>query len=171
MIGGEGRALELARTCFALPDLLNVRRRMIGTGPIGGKSIGMLLAQAILRKADPSWKDFLEPHDSFFIGADVFYTYLVQNGLWWIKHADPEDPVLSEFLLPPLLEGVAKAEDPGNDDLEYMVEGVTYDPPPGGPPFEPTAALDYQYALVGQKTPPEEGDDEPVEPGGTHDPE
>jgi len=91
--GRGGRIFELARKHLDLSDLLEIRRRMIGTGPIGGKSIGMLLAQAILKKADPSWKDFLEPHDSFFIGADVFYTYLVENGLWWIKQKqkDPED--------------------------------------------------------------------------------
>ena len=85
LVRGEERILDLARKHLSLSDLLNIRRRMIGTGPLGGKSVGMLLAQSILRKADPSWKTILEPHDSFYIGADVFYTYLVQNGLWWIK--------------------------------------------------------------------------------------
>jgi hypothetical protein len=51
----------------------------------------MILARAILRKAAPSWTNLLEPHDSFYIGADVFYTYLVQNGLWWIKQKQ-KDP-------------------------------------------------------------------------------
>jgi hypothetical protein len=93
LVGNSGRILQLAQKHLELDDLMNIRRRMIGTGPIGGKSIGMLLAQAILKKADSSWYDFLEPHDSFFIGADVFYTYLVQNGLWWIKQRqkDPDD--------------------------------------------------------------------------------
>jgi len=92
MIGGEGRVLELARRHLALPDLLNIRRRMIGTGPIGGKAVGMLLARAILEKGEPDLARLLEPHDSFFVGAEVFYTYLVQNGLWWIKQKqkDPE---------------------------------------------------------------------------------
>ena len=85
LTGRSGRIFQLARKHLSLDDLLNIRRRMIGTGPIGGKSIGMLLGQAILKKADSSWEDFLEPHDSFYIGADVFYTYLVENGLWWIK--------------------------------------------------------------------------------------
>jgi len=58
-------------------------RRMIGTGLIGGKSVGMLLSRAILETDDSRWSDILEPHDSFFIGADVFCTYLVQNGCWW----------------------------------------------------------------------------------------
>ena len=31
-----------------------------------------------------------ETADSFFIGADVFYTFLVQNGLWWIKQRQKE---------------------------------------------------------------------------------
>ena len=93
MHGRGGRIFELARKHLDLGDLLEIRRRMIGTGPIGGKSIGMLLARAILKKADPSWNEFLEPDDSFFIGADVFYTYLVENGLWWIKQKqkDPDD--------------------------------------------------------------------------------
>jgi len=92
LVRSEGRILELARRYLGLSELLAVRSRMIGTGPLGGKSVGMLLAQSILRKSDPSWKTTLEPHDSFYIGADVFYTYLVQNGLWWIKQKqkDPE---------------------------------------------------------------------------------
>ncbi|MFP4237249.1 MAG: PEP/pyruvate-binding domain-containing protein, partial [Desulfonatronovibrio sp.] len=67
--------------------------RMIGTGLIGGKSSGFLLARAILKKHDPRiWEDRLEPHDSFYIGSDVFYTFLVQNGVWWIRQQqrDPE---------------------------------------------------------------------------------
>ncbi|MCX5782089.1 MAG: PEP/pyruvate-binding domain-containing protein, partial [Elusimicrobia bacterium] len=32
-----------------------------------------------------SWKNILEPHDSFYIGSDVFYTYIVQNGLWKLR--------------------------------------------------------------------------------------
>jgi hypothetical protein len=91
LAGNGGRIFRLAQEHLGLSDLLDIRRRMIGTGPIGGKSIGMLLAQAILKKADPSWNTFLESHDSFFIGADVFYTYLVQNGLWWIKQKQ-KDP-------------------------------------------------------------------------------
>jgi len=71
---------------FKLKDLLDIGRRMIGTGLIGGKSAGMLLAQAILKKTDKKWIEKLELHDSFFIGSDVFYTYLVINKCWWIRY-------------------------------------------------------------------------------------
>ena len=51
----------------------------------------MLLARAILKKKT-LWSKKLEPHDSFFIGSDVFYTYLIQNHCWWIRRKlnDPE---------------------------------------------------------------------------------
>jgi pyruvate, water dikinase len=93
MISREDRVLELAGKYLTLGELLRIRRRMIGTGLIGGKSVGMLLARAILRRQDPTWDETLEPQDSFFIGSDVFYTYLVVNGCWTIrrKQRDPED--------------------------------------------------------------------------------
>ena len=92
-ISHDVRILELARQHLTLEHIVNLRRRMIGTGLIGGKSAGMLLARAILEKSDPRWRDILEPHDSFFVGSDVFCSYLVQNGCWWTKQkgGDPED--------------------------------------------------------------------------------
>ena len=84
-IARGGRILDLASKYLNLSDILEIRRRMIGTGLLGGKTVGMILARAILKNADPRWSEVLEPHDSFFIGSDVFYTYLVQNGLWWAK--------------------------------------------------------------------------------------
>ena len=85
------------------------------------------------------------------------------DGLWWCDHADFLDLQLSEFVLPPLLVGTADAEDPGQADLDYSFEGVSYDPPPGGPPYDPTAALNYVFTIVGEPEPEEEGDDEPGE--------
>ena len=82
MVTRDERLVALASRWFDLDDLLALRKRMIGTGLIGGKSVGMLLARAILCKADPRWKDRLETHDSFYIGSDVFYTFLVRNGCW-----------------------------------------------------------------------------------------
>jgi hypothetical protein len=79
----ESKFIDLATRYFDLADLIEIMKRMIGTGLIGGKSLGMLLAQAILKRSDSRWIDRLEIHDSFFIGSDVFYTYIVQNGCWW----------------------------------------------------------------------------------------
>ncbi|HQK79949.1 MAG TPA: PEP/pyruvate-binding domain-containing protein, partial [Syntrophales bacterium] len=88
LIGRERRMLALARDYFTLEDLLNIKDRLIGTGFIGGKSVGMLLARNILRRdGDFDWSRHLELHDSFYIGSDVFYSYIVQNGWWKILMA------------------------------------------------------------------------------------
>ncbi len=83
---------------FELKDLSNIGQRMIGTGLIGGKSVGMLLAQAILKSKDPKWSKLLEQHDSFFIGSDVFYSYLVMNDCWWIRYKIRKSKSVNEFL-------------------------------------------------------------------------
>ena len=77
--------LRLAEKHLSLEDIVEIGKRMIGTGLIGGKSVGMLLARAILRRGEPRLADLLEPHDSFFIGSDVFYSYIVRNGIWWLR--------------------------------------------------------------------------------------
>ena len=84
-VSRDPRILELSEQYLDIEDVLAIRNRMVGTGLIGGKSVGMLLARAILRCADPHWNDRLEPHDSFYIGSDVFYTFLVENGIWWVR--------------------------------------------------------------------------------------
>lgn len=78
----DERFAELASQHLLLDDLLAIRRRMVGTGLVGGKAAGMLVARAVLVNADPAWARLLEPHDSWFIGSDVFYTYLVRSGCW-----------------------------------------------------------------------------------------
>jgi hypothetical protein len=43
----------------------------------------MLLARKILSKNKSlDWQNLSESHDSFYIGSDIFYSYIVQN-LWW----------------------------------------------------------------------------------------
>lgn len=87
------RVLALIRRYVTLEDLLGIKERLIGTGFIGGKSVGMLLARKILTQDDGfNWQDVLEHHDSYYIGSDVFYSYIVQNGWWklFMAHKKPE---------------------------------------------------------------------------------
>ncbi|MBN2029578.1 PEP/pyruvate-binding domain-containing protein [bacterium] len=79
----DDRLFKLASQYFDLEDLIRIGKRMVGTGLIGGKSAGMLLARAIIRKSDHHLQTILEEHDSFFMGTDVFYTYLILNRCWW----------------------------------------------------------------------------------------
>ena len=82
LIGSESKMLELCDKYFTLYDILEVASREIGTGFIGGKSVGMLLARRILiTEGGEKFAPYLEPHDSYFLGADIFYTYIVQKRL------------------------------------------------------------------------------------------
>jgi len=86
LIGSDSRMFELCDRYFTLKDILDIAGREIGTGFIGGKSVGMLLARKILEaEAGDRFTAILEPHDSFYIGSDVFYTYIVQNGWWRLR--------------------------------------------------------------------------------------
>ena len=85
MMTRDTKMREMVKKNFNAEDYFDVRDHMIGTGMIGGKSCGMLLARAIIRNNEPDINDVLEPHDSFYVGSDMYYTYIVDNGLWDIR--------------------------------------------------------------------------------------
>ena len=86
LIGTESKMVDLCTTYFSLSDILQIASREVGTGFIGGKSVGMLLARKILERDEKNrFSAYMEPHDSFFLGSDVFYTYIVQNGWWKLR--------------------------------------------------------------------------------------
>lgn len=107
IIGRDERILELAVKNFRLEDFSLINSRMIGSGFIGGKAAGMLIARKILdNDTAGAWGKIFEPHDSFYVGSDVFYTYIVQNGLWklFLEHKSGDGyfnsaPVLKERML------------------------------------------------------------------------
>ena len=82
MMTRDSKMREMIKKHFTPKDYFMVRDHMIGTGMIGGKACGMLLARAIIRNKEPDIREVLEPHDSFYIGSDLYYTYIVDNDLW-----------------------------------------------------------------------------------------
>lgn len=85
LISHDERILALAEKYFTLADIIYFWKHLIGSGLIGGKAVGMLLARAILKKDNAGWGKLLEGHDSFFIGSDIFYSFLVENNCWSIR--------------------------------------------------------------------------------------
>ena len=85
MMTRDIRMRELVKKHFRPEDYFNVRNHMIGTGMVGGKACGMLLSRAIVRNMAPEIDSVLEPHDSFFVGSDFYYTYIVDNGFWELR--------------------------------------------------------------------------------------
>jgi hypothetical protein len=102
MLTREPRFLEMIRRHMGLDDLLGIKERVVGTGFVGGKSLGMLLARKIISRGLPrEWVQAIEPHDSFYVGSDVFYSYIVQNGWWklFMEHKTPEGYFVKGFEL------------------------------------------------------------------------
>jgi pyruvate,water dikinase len=97
MIGGRPEFRRLAEQYFSLDDLFRIRDRLIGSGRIGGKAAGMLLARRILAqyKGKVDFNEVLEDHDDFYIGSDVFFTFLVNNDLFRLRLQLMSNPELS----------------------------------------------------------------------------
>lgn len=91
MMTRDDNLRDMVKKHFMPEDYFNVRDHMIGTGMIGGKACGMLLSRAIVRNMAPDIDEVLEPHDSFFIGSDVYYTYIVDNGFWDLRIKQREE--------------------------------------------------------------------------------
>jgi len=91
MITKNKRMLSLAVQNFSLEELIDIKSRLIGTGFVGGKTVGMLLARNILSKRMADWQALSEPHDSFYIGSDIFYSYIVQNRWWKLRMQQKTD--------------------------------------------------------------------------------
>ena len=86
LIGEESKMYELCDKYFSLRGLLKIASKEIGTGFIGGKSVGMLLARKILRTENlERFAPVMEAHDSYYLGSDIFYTYIVQNDCWDLR--------------------------------------------------------------------------------------
>ncbi len=82
MMTRDEKMRTMVKKHFTPEDYFSVRDHMVGTGMIGGKACGMLLARAIIRNNEPDISEVLEPHDSFYVGSDLYYTYIVDNNLW-----------------------------------------------------------------------------------------
>ena len=85
MMSRDERMRVLIRKYFNPEDYFFVKEHMIGTGLIGGKACGMLVARKMIERERPDLFEYLESHDSFYIGSDVYYTFLVENGFWDLR--------------------------------------------------------------------------------------
>jgi len=87
LIGSDPSLSRLAERYLSLQELFSIRNRMIGSGRIGGKAAGMIIARAILlqEKGKTDFAKILDEHDSFYIGSDVFFTFLVNNDLFRLR--------------------------------------------------------------------------------------
>lgn len=115
MMSRDEKMRQMIKANFTPEDYFEVKNRQIGTGLIGGKACGMLLARKIIENHRPDLFAHMEPHDSFYIGSDVFYSYIVYNDFWDIRvrQRTPEEyfslaPTFAECLMKGEFSGTEK---------------------------------------------------------------
>jgi hypothetical protein len=92
MISDQLGFVRVAKAWFTAADFDFIQSRRIGTGKIGGKAAGMLLAWKILQKSSPALAGRMTVPRSYFVGADVFYDFKALNNLEYLnqKYKPPE---------------------------------------------------------------------------------
>jgi len=113
LISDQLRYINIAREWFTISDLAEIRRHKIGGGRIGGKAAGMLLAARILKeKGSPLLREALGTPTSFYIGSDLFYSFLAVNNLhhWNDQKYKTEDEMRRDY--PLILEDFLEGEFP-----------------------------------------------------------
>ena len=129
MMTRDERLRVLVKKHFRPEDYFRVRDHMVGTGMVGGKTCGMLLARAIIRNLAPEIDRVLEPHDSFYVGSDVFYTYIVDNGFWDLRVRQRTEEgyfLLADVLAERLKTGVFSQET--KEQFTHILEYYGQDP-------------------------------------------
>jgi len=77
--------IHIARRWFTAADFNMILERRIGTGKIGGKAAGLLLAYKILQNTAPEIFEKISLPSSYFIGADIFYDFMATNHLEFLN--------------------------------------------------------------------------------------
>lgn len=93
------------------------------------------------------------------------------DGLWWVSHADGENPTAAEFVALPELAGTAPADDAQEPDLEYNLTTAEAAAPHATMFSGSVAAAGHRFKETGATAALIEGEDEPVEVGGAEKPD
>jgi hypothetical protein len=100
MISDQLAYVKIAKDWFTIADLNDIRAHKIGQGKIGGKAAGMLLAARILMEvADDEIRRSLRLPESYFLGADLTYTFMALNGLmqWGDQKYKLEEQIRADY--------------------------------------------------------------------------
>ena len=100
MISDQLAYINIAKDWFTVEDLMEINRRKMGLGKIGGKAAGMLLATRILNQVgDEDIRASLRIPESYFLGSDVMYSYMAVNNLiaWNDQKYKSEKEIRAEY--------------------------------------------------------------------------
>jgi hypothetical protein len=127
MISDQLGYINIAKDWFNVSDLIEINRRKIGQGKIGGKAAGVLLALRILTEvADEDIRSSVLIPESYFLGSDVMYSFMAMNNLmhWGDQKYKSEAEIRAEF--PVLQKEYATGQFPLDilERLQEMMEAI-----------------------------------------------
>jgi hypothetical protein len=127
MISDQLAYIKIAKQWFTLNDLLDIRERKIGSGKVGGKAAGMLLAKSILAAvAEDDIRESIRIPESYFLGADVMYAFMAHNNLmrWADQKYKSEDEIRADY--PRIKEEYLTGVFPPDirEELQYILHNI-----------------------------------------------
>jgi hypothetical protein len=129
MVSDKLAFVGLAKELFSVRDLREIWLRRIGRGRIGGKAAGVLLAHKILQLAADEGEVDVREHinipESYFVGADVFYEFLLVNNLSHFMNQKYRSPQEIEQDYPLILDAYLEGRFPADvvNSLRELLEG------------------------------------------------
>ena len=98
LISDQLAFIRIAKRWFTSVDFRNILAQRIGTGKIGGKAAGLMLAYKILENTAPGIFDRIALPRSYFVGADVFYDFLRLNQIELLNQKyKTDDQIRAEY--------------------------------------------------------------------------
>ena len=125
LISDQLAYLNIAKEWIKLEDLITINDHRIGSGRIGGKSAGMILAQRILLEhGDQDIINHLDVPESYFLASDVIYAFMTHNNLikWSGQKYKTEDEIRNDY--PQILKEFMAGEFPPNiiEELKELIQ-------------------------------------------------
>lgn len=106
--------IGLARGVLNVTDLQQIYQRLIGTGKIGGKAAGMILAWKILQQQDPEFgpdiSRYVDMPDSYYLGSEVIYEFILTNQLEDFVNQKYQPLAEMEAVYPDIINGFLQGE-------------------------------------------------------------
>ena len=171
MVVAVGAALSSAALAQT-PNTVRVTHNIHETPALSGSpvqwTIELLLSSEAVDGDDVGWEVMeitITESETGRTWTESSPSMTTADGLWWISHADADNPTTDEFVIPPYIVGTAYAGATGYDDLDYDIRGEAYTPPspPNQAPYAVTSALSFEFTLDGDQDPIRSGEDEPAE--------
>lgn len=117
--------IHIAKQWFTTADFNYILEHRIGTGKIGGKAAGLLLAYKILENTAPEIFKKISLPRSYFIGANVIYDFMALNNVEFVAQKyKPAEQIRAEY--PEIQEKYARARFPEEiaDQLRAILREV-----------------------------------------------